>query len=98
MPTVASLGSAPPDQSRARDGTLTVGLVVFCQVAHFLTFAALPLLLPLIREDLSLNFTQAGALSVAGMLSYALCQVPAGYLSAGRSSASIERARRQASR
>lgn len=64
-----------------RDGVVTVGLVVLCQVAHFLTLAAMPLLLPLIREDLGINFTQAGALSAAGMLSYALAQVPAGYLS-----------------
>ena len=64
-----------------RDGVITVGLVVFCQVAHFLTFAAIPLLLPLIREDLKITFTQAGALSAAGMLSYAFAQVPAGYLS-----------------
>ena len=64
-----------------RDGIITVGLVVFCQVVHFLTFAAIPLLLPLIREDLEINFTQAGMLSAAGMLSYAIAQIPAGYLS-----------------
>ena len=64
-----------------RDGIITVGLVVLCQVVHFLTFAAIPLLLPLIREDLEINFTQAGMLSAAGMLSYALGQIPAGYLS-----------------
>ncbi len=64
-----------------RDGVITVGLVVLCQVAHFLTFAAIPLLLPLIREDLEINFTQAGMLFAASMLSYALAQVPAGYLS-----------------
>lgn len=64
-----------------RDGMLTVGLVVLCQVAHFLTFSAIPLLLPLIREDLKINFTQAGALSAAVMLSYAFAQLPAGYLS-----------------
>ncbi len=63
------------------DGFITVGLVMLCQVVHFLTFAAIPLLLPLIREDLEINFTQAGMLSAAGMLSYALGQIPAGYLS-----------------
>jgi len=71
----------PAAAPMSRDGTLTVGLVVLCQVAHFLTFAAIPLLLPLIREDLGINFTQAGVLSAAGMLSYALAQIPAGYLS-----------------
>jgi sugar phosphate permease len=64
-----------------RDGIVTVALVTLCQVAHFLTFAAIPLLLPLIRDDLGLSFTQAGALSAAGMLSYALAQIPAGALS-----------------
>src|SRR4030095_4857871 len=59
----------------------TVALVVLCQVAHFLTLAAIPLLLPAIREDLGINFTQAGMISAAGMLSYALAQIPAGYLS-----------------
>jgi sugar phosphate permease len=67
-------------EAMGRDGIITVGLVVLCQVVHFLTFAAIPLLLPLIREDLEINFTQGGALSAAGMLSYALAQVPAGYL------------------
>ena len=64
-----------------RDGIGTVQLVVLCQVAHFLTFAALPLLLPAIREDLGIGFTQAGMLAAAGSLSYAFMQVPAGYLS-----------------
>ncbi len=63
-----------------RDGVITVRLVVFCQVIHFLTFPALPLFLPLIREDLGITFTQAGILSAASMVSYALCQIPAGYL------------------
>jgi predicted MFS family arabinose efflux permease len=48
---------------------------------HWLTLAAIPLLLPLIREDLQISFTQAGMLSVAGTLSYTLMQIPAGYLS-----------------
>jgi len=67
--------------SMGRDGVITAGLVVLCQVAHYLTFAAIPLLLPLIREDMGINFTQAGMLSAAGMLSYALAQIPSGYLS-----------------
>src|SRR5574341_1405649 len=63
-----------------REGTRTVALVVFCQIAHFLTIAGIPLLLPLIREDLGISFTQAGLLSVAATLAYALMQIPAGYL------------------
>ncbi|MBI4194243.1 MAG: MFS transporter [Betaproteobacteria bacterium] len=71
----------PATDSLSRDGINTVALVVFCQVVHGLTFAAIPLLLPLIREDLQISFTQAGMLSAAATLSYALGQIPAGYLS-----------------
>ena len=79
---ISTASTAPQTiRQEGRDGTLTVGLVMLCQVAHFLTFAAIPLLLPLIREDLAISFAQAGALSAAGTLSYALTQVPAGYLS-----------------
>ncbi|MBI3042334.1 MAG: MFS transporter [Betaproteobacteria bacterium] len=55
-------------------------LVLLCQVCHGLTLVGVPLFLPLIREDLQITFTQAGALAVAATLSYALGQVPAGYL------------------
>jgi DHA1 family inner membrane transport protein len=68
-------------RSLGRDGTITVWLVVVCQVAHFLTFAGIPLLLPAIREDLGISFTEAGMLSAAAALSYTLAQIPAGYLS-----------------
>ena len=64
-----------------RDRVTTVSLVVFCQVVHGLTFSAIPLLLPLIREDLRISFTQAGMLSAAATLSYAFGQIPAGFLS-----------------
>jgi sugar phosphate permease len=64
-----------------RDRVNTVALVVFCQVVHGLTFSAIPLLLPLIREDLQISFTQAGMLSAAATLSYAFGQIPAGFLS-----------------
>ena len=76
--SAASGHSAP---AMGPDGMRTVALVIFCQVAHFLTFAALPLLLPVIREDLAISFTQAGMLAAAGALSYACAQIPAGYLS-----------------
>ena len=66
--------------SLSRDGITTVALTVLCQVAHFLTLGALPLLLPAIREDLGISFSEAGMLSAAGILSYAVAQVPAGYL------------------
>jgi sugar phosphate permease len=69
-----------PAASMSRDGVRTVGLVIFCQIVHWLTIAGIPLLLPLIREDLGISFTQAGLLSVAATLSYGLMQIPAGYL------------------
>jgi nitrate/nitrite transporter NarK len=59
----------------------TVTLVVVSQVVHFLTFGAIALLLPLIREDLGISFSQAGVLSAAATFSYAMSQIPAGYLS-----------------
>jgi sugar phosphate permease len=66
--------------SMGREGVRTVALVVFCQIVHFLTIAGIPLLLPLIREDLGISFTQAGLISVAATLAYGLMQIPAGYL------------------
>ena len=59
----------------------TVTLVIVSQVVHFLTFGAISLLLPLIREDLGITFSQAGALSAVATFSYAMSQIPAGYLS-----------------
>ncbi|HSQ03236.1 MAG TPA: MFS transporter, partial [Burkholderiales bacterium] len=66
--------------SLKRDGTTTVTLVVVCQVFHGLTFGALALFLPLVREDLQISFSQAGILSAAATLSYGIGQVPAGFL------------------
>jgi nitrate/nitrite transporter NarK len=43
--------------------------------------AGLPLLLPLIRQDLHLTYIQAGSLASANLLVYAFMQIPAGYLS-----------------
>ena len=63
-----------------RRGRATVGLVALSQVVHFLTFSGVPLLLPLIRQDLGITFAQAGVLSVAMTTSYALSQIPAGYV------------------
>ena len=68
--------ATPAEGGRVR----TVSLVVFSQVVHWLTIASIPLLLPLIREDLGISFTQAGLLSVAATLAYGLMQIPAGFL------------------
>ena len=46
-----------------------------------LTFGGIALFLPLIREDLQMSFSQGGMLSAGSTLTYALGQVPAGYLS-----------------
>ena len=64
-----------------RHARATVVLVVLCQLVHGLTFSAIPLFLPLIRDDFSISYTQAGLLSAAATFSYALGQIPAGYLS-----------------
>jgi sugar phosphate permease len=48
---------------------------------HAVPLAGLPLLLTLIRQDLQLTYTQAGTLALAGLLTYALMQFPAGYMS-----------------
>jgi nitrate/nitrite transporter NarK len=71
---------APVLGAMSRAGVNTTWLVVLCQVAHGLTFTAIPLLLPLIRADLGISFTQAGMLSAVATLSYALGQIPAGFL------------------
>jgi len=74
--------ASPTDpQGHLRNGTTTVALVVLCQLVHGITFSAIPLLLPLIREDLQISFSEAGMLSAAATASYALGQIPAGFLS-----------------
>ena len=59
----------------------TLALTFLCQSAQAISLAGFPLLLPLIRQDLSLTFSQAGSLASANLLVYALMQIPAGYLS-----------------
>lgn len=71
---------APGAELEKRKGAYTVWLLVLCMVAHGLTFTAIPLLLPLIRPDLGINFTDAGILTAAATMSYALGQIPAGVL------------------
>jgi sugar phosphate permease len=67
------------DATRGR--ILTVSLTVLCQSFQGLSLGAIALLLPIIRKDLGLSFTQAGSLMAATSLVYALMQIPAGYLS-----------------
>ncbi len=46
-----------------------------------MTFGSIALFLPLLRTDLDLTFSEAGALSAGSTFVYALMQIPAGYLS-----------------
>ena len=69
-----------PADAVARQRVTNVVLVFVCQAFHSLTFIGLALLLPLIREDLQISYTEAGVLAAAATLSYALGQIPAGFL------------------
>src|SRR4051812_47078898 len=73
--------AVPLSTPNRRDGPITVTLVIFCQSFQGLSFGAIALFLPLIREDMHISFAQGGLLSAAGTLTYALGQIPAGYLS-----------------
>jgi MFS family permease len=57
-----------------------VALVVIAQSVQAMVLSGIALFLPLIRHDLGLTFTQAGALAAATQLVYAVMQIPAGYL------------------
>ena len=70
----------PAQAPRRRDAALTVSLVVFCQGFNMLSLGGIALFLPLIREDLGMSFAQAGMLSAASTFTYALGQIPGGYL------------------
>jgi nitrate/nitrite transporter NarK len=64
-----------------RDRITTVSLTVLCQSFQALSVGGIALLLPIIRKDLGLSFTQGGSLAAATTLAHALMQIPAGYLS-----------------
>jgi nitrate/nitrite transporter NarK len=64
-----------------RERITTVLLTVLCQSFQALSVGGIALLLPIIRKDLGLSFTQGGSLAAASTLVYALMQIPAGYLS-----------------
>ncbi len=59
---------------------VNVSVIMLCQGFQTVSAAAIALFLPTIRKDLDMSFTQAGTLSAAGILAYALMQIPAGYL------------------
>jgi MFS transporter, ACS family, D-galactonate transporter len=64
-----------------KDRIVTIVLTVVCQSFQALSMGGIALLLPIIRKDLGLSFTQGGSLAAATTLVYALMQMPAGYLS-----------------
>jgi MFS family permease len=64
-----------------RERITTVSLTILCQSFQALSIGGIALLLPIIRKDLDLSFTQGGSLAAAGTLVYAMMQIPAGYLS-----------------
>jgi nitrate/nitrite transporter NarK len=64
-----------------RERITTVSLTILCQSFQALSIGGISLLLPIIRKDLGLSFTQGGSLAAASTLVYALMQIPAGYLS-----------------
>ena len=71
---------ALPVAGQSRDAATTVSLVFLCNCVNALCVGGIALFLPLIREDLNITFTQAGMLSVAATATYALGQIPAGFL------------------
>ncbi|KHD73492.1 transporter [Actinoplanes utahensis] len=57
-----------------------ITLLVVCQSSIGLIFGGIGLFLPVIRTDLGISFTEAGTLAAASNLTYALMQIPSGYL------------------
>ena len=67
------------EASRA-DRIITVSITMFCQGFQALALGGIALFLPNIRADLGLSYTQAGILASLATLTYALMQIPAGFL------------------
>lgn len=80
MSTPATPNPAAPNRTANFGAPLTVTLVIICQSFQSLAVGGIALFLPLIREDLQMSFSQGGMLSAAATITYALGQIPAGYL------------------
>jgi len=80
MTASAAPNPTAPNRSSHGDAALTVTLVIICQSFQSLAIGGIALFLPLIREDLQMSFSQGGMLSAAATLTYALGQIPAGFL------------------
>ncbi|MGE5818855.1 MAG: MFS transporter [Deltaproteobacteria bacterium] len=64
------------DRHKARQ----IFFILLLQSFQTVSGAGIALLLPAIRKELELSFTQGGTLAAANIFSYALLQLPAGYL------------------
>jgi nitrate/nitrite transporter NarK len=64
-----------------KDRNISIISIICVITLQSMPQGALALLLPRIRESLSLTYTQAGSLAAVGMLVYAILQIPFGYLS-----------------
>ena len=79
-------GSKPPQPLTAKRSTsradriVTVSFTIFCQSFQALALGGIALFLPKIRADLGLSHTQGGIISALATLTYALTQIPAGFL------------------
>jgi nitrate/nitrite transporter NarK len=63
-----------------RSNVPDIALVVLAQSSQALILGGVALFLPLIRHDLGISFTQAGALDAVSVLVYACMQIPSGIL------------------
>jgi sugar phosphate permease len=63
-----------------KDRLVAVSLVVFCLCFQSIGTSGVSLFLPLIQKDFGASFTQGGALAAALYLTYAIMQIPAGYM------------------
>jgi MFS family permease len=72
-------GDTPGGQTRWRRIS-TVTLIVLCQSSQSLAYVGMALFLPLIRTELGLSFSQAGLFAVASTATYAVMQIPSGFL------------------
>ncbi|GAA4965885.1 nitrate/nitrite transporter NarK [Nonomuraea thailandensis] len=66
---------------RTRGPVLNSTLIVVCQSMQALAFGGIALFLPIIRQDVAITTSQAGLLAAIGTATYALMQIPSGYLS-----------------
>jgi nitrate/nitrite transporter NarK len=63
-----------------RSNAPDIALIVLAQSSQALVIGGVALFLPLIRSDLGLSFTQAGAIDAVSVLVYACMQIPSGLL------------------